>query len=1223
MMRRRTELTNLVAALSLMAALGLGACAEDNNSDNTGETGNNEVNNDQNNDTNNDTPECGDGVCDEGETAESCAQDCQDDVNNDVPECGDGVCDDGEDEDSCPDDCAPVTGCDPPCADGEECVEDVCVPIVMDGDEDGVPDEDDNCPTDQNEDQSDRDGDGIGDVCDACPDDNDPENDPEVCAPIFEMEPNNDVIQGEQGWELPLRVEGNIAAPEGNVADQDFFSFRIEQGKALRIRLTAQGDNFWAAMLMLGYDFTNQDYIRVLFTPDLGAEETREIFITRPGRFSFIVSDLRNLIVNPQNLGGPDFNYQMEITEFELTEIEELPGLPFNDLVQFDNRLRVWSFPAGDQAFVNAEASGQSFDQNALIRPTISIFDPENNTILAESLDTQVDEDQNVSFRSLTPGDGRLWFILDPSQAFGPNATSVTLTPGNTDGGEEEPNNSFEEAFPMEVPGDIAGRINLPTPDPNTNRLLPDEDFFVFSASAGDFLTFELTKAEPDNDFDAFLSIGEIDRFNRFDVLATNDNIEPEGANTNARLDFLVPETGIYYVRVEDEANNSIGPDEDPVGGLAHAYTLSATAADINVIEDLTPPATAEGSIPGPGQQAFYTVTAEPGLAVVLSANTTGGTAPFLRAYDGESRALIGQDDFGNAFTALIPESGSLLVQVGDRNGRGGPEFTFEFNVAERQIETIEELPFVEEGVLAVADEADLFIFSAEADVLYDIRVDQSNSSISLAEIALFDADNLSVSFANTFSRTILVRFDEPREVAIRIRDINNNGGDNFIYRLAVDEVVPESFDALPVEVTAEPAESGDATYFTVPFSTGQRLLAQLSAEGDVTAQATFYNFDTLQQLRSTTEAQFAFTRNADLTLLVAIHDNQNRGVEGASIDFTLDLLDPQEVEVPFSEEVTLTFAGDKRFYEFDAPAGSMVDVLIDLPEDSPVNPRLTLYRADTLGFLGQAFGNTRLEEFSADGGRMLLEVSDLNRSVDVSFTVNINSSIPTDITFPAIVEGALPESGQSVYYRLTATSGELIAASVDFENGDFLPVLSWFVAEGFESDSNPEALFFAAPRDGTYIFSVRDAQGRGGEDFAYTLNITLVNDDTLQARDEAEPNNAFEENTAIIDALPARISGTLLRNGDEPDRDIFPIDLVAGDKISALTTFGLSELSTDTILELYDPEQTQLARDDDGGEGSFSNLGTFEAPVDGTYFVVVTPFGSNEGDYSLIVNVQ
>jgi hypothetical protein len=48
-------------------------------------------------------PECGDGVCAAGETAEGCPQDC-------ASRCGDGVCDAEETAEGCPQDCAPSCG---------------------------------------------------------------------------------------------------------------------------------------------------------------------------------------------------------------------------------------------------------------------------------------------------------------------------------------------------------------------------------------------------------------------------------------------------------------------------------------------------------------------------------------------------------------------------------------------------------------------------------------------------------------------------------------------------------------------------------------------------------------------------------------------------------------------------------------------------------------------------------------------------------------------------------------------------------------------------------------------------------------------------------------------------------------------------------------------------------------------------------------------------------
>ena len=57
-----------------------------------------------------------------------------------------------------------------PCAKDEGCNEQFQVCVGPDRDDDGIPDENDNCPDDWNPKQADADGDTVGDACDNCPD---------------------------------------------------------------------------------------------------------------------------------------------------------------------------------------------------------------------------------------------------------------------------------------------------------------------------------------------------------------------------------------------------------------------------------------------------------------------------------------------------------------------------------------------------------------------------------------------------------------------------------------------------------------------------------------------------------------------------------------------------------------------------------------------------------------------------------------------------------------------------------------------------------------------------------------------------------------------------------------------------------------------------------------------------------------------------------------------
>ena len=117
---------------------------------------------------------CGDGMCSNLEDPEDCPADCG--------ECGDGICGYAESDASCAADCPAGCG-DKQCDEDEETEESCPYDCAPDGDGDGIPYWNDNCPGLANPDVLDSDTDGSGNACDP-DDDGDGEADVTDCAPL-------------------------------------------------------------------------------------------------------------------------------------------------------------------------------------------------------------------------------------------------------------------------------------------------------------------------------------------------------------------------------------------------------------------------------------------------------------------------------------------------------------------------------------------------------------------------------------------------------------------------------------------------------------------------------------------------------------------------------------------------------------------------------------------------------------------------------------------------------------------------------------------------------------------------------------------------------------------------------------------------------------------------------------------------------------------------------
>lgn len=113
---------------------------------------------------------------------------------------------------------------------------------------------------------------------------------------------------------------------------------------------------------------------------------------------------------------------------------------------------------------------------------------------------------------------------------------------------------------------------------------------------------------------------------------------------------------------------------------------------------------------------------------------------------------------------------------------------------------------------------------------------------------------------------------------------------------------------------------------------------------------------------------------------------------------------------------------------------------------------------------------------------------------------------------------------------------------------------------------------------------------------------------------------------TVMVGAVvEGRLSEDDHRANDGSAVDVYAISLEAGQTITILVRRGFSRDYPGGFLDPYvyvfDESQTQLAEDDDSGEGLDARL-IFTAPARGRYGVVVTTYetGLHRGQYTLLV---
>ena len=137
---------------------------------------------------------------------------------------------------------------------------------------------------------------------------------------------------------------------------------------------------------------------------------------------------------------------------------------------------------------------------------------------------------------------------------------------GSRDANVDDGNDSFDSATTLTLGPDGTSGVIAP---------VGDLDYYSFEATAGDWMFID-TAANPDDDPTKVDTVVTLYNSSMMQV-AENDDSVPR-INTDSEIVFLVPETGTYYIKVQEFSTWMAG--ETPEGGPTYTYTLTAGVLD-------------------------------------------------------------------------------------------------------------------------------------------------------------------------------------------------------------------------------------------------------------------------------------------------------------------------------------------------------------------------------------------------------------------------------------------------------------------------------------------------------------------------------------------------------------------------------------------------------------------------------------------------------------------
>ncbi|GGN34888.1 Ig-like domain-containing protein [Deinococcus daejeonensis] len=333
-----------------------------------------------------------------------------------------------------------------------------------------------------------------------------------------------------------------------------------------------------------------------------------------------------------------------------------------------------------------------------------------------------------------------------------------------------------------------------------------------------------------------------------------------------------------------------------------------------------------------------------------------------------------------------------------------------------------------------------------------------------------------------------------------------------------------------------------------------------------------------------TTNMTFTAAQNGTHTLLAKAYDAAgNTSTASQTFAVSIDNVSPavtvQAAPLALSEPGSVTISANA----IDDQAVTKVEFY---DNGTLVATDTTAPYAATVNYTGAANGTHTLTARAYDAQGNTAEAS-------VSVTVNV------DVTAPVVTGTATPAlltMPGTVNFAATASDDRAVSKVEFYDNG----VL--FATDTTAPYEASKAYAFADNGAHSITFKAYDAQNNVGQ-ASSSVNVAIT--------DANEPNSSPATATPLT--VGTAINGTIAGTGR--DYDYFKFDAIAGAQLR-LTVKSVSVDPTSTldpyVVILMPDGVTVLEKDDDSGTGLESDI-LFNAPVSGTYTVVLTSYTIQE----------